>query len=69
MMTATIQYQRKNYGSKKGNFQCVRCSLGLIFDGIAKTMWLEDAWREKLLTVQKGWIRAGERGMAGIPFN
>jgi hypothetical protein len=38
------------------------------FDGLAKTMWLESAKREKLLTILKGWIRAGTRGTAGIPF-
>jgi hypothetical protein len=32
-------------------------------------MWLEQATREKLLTVLKGWIRSGERGTAGVPFN
>jgi hypothetical protein len=31
-------------------------------------MWLEAAKRETLLTILKGWIRAGRRGTAGIPF-
>jgi hypothetical protein len=31
-------------------------------------MWLEEAKKEKLLTVLKGWIRAGKRGTAGISF-
>ena len=42
--------------------------LGFDFDGEAKTMWLESAKREKLLTILKGWIRTGKRGAAGIPF-
>jgi hypothetical protein len=31
-------------------------------------MWLEAAKQETLLTILKGWIRAGRRGTAGIPF-
>jgi hypothetical protein len=42
--------------------------LGFDFDGSAKTMWLESAKREKLLTILKSWIWVGTRGMAGIPF-
>ena len=43
--------------------------LGFNFDGIMKTLWLEDAKWEKLLTGLKGWVCVGEQGMAGIPFN
>ncbi len=42
--------------------------LGFNFDGLAKTMWLELAKREKLLTILKGWIWVGTRGTAGISF-
>jgi hypothetical protein len=42
--------------------------LGFDFDGEAKTIWLEDAKREKLLTIFKGWIRTGKRASLGIPF-
>ena len=35
--------------------------LGFDFGGNAKTMWLEQAEREKLLTMLKGWIWAGKR--------
>ncbi len=31
-------------------------------------MWLEAAKREKLLTMLKGWVRAGTQGTAGILF-
>jgi hypothetical protein len=43
--------------------------LGFDFDGLAKTMWLEAAKREKLLTVLKGWICSGKWGAAGILFS
>ena len=39
-----------------------------MFDGENKTMWLEDAKREKLLTILTGWIRTGIKGTAGIAF-
>jgi hypothetical protein len=42
--------------------------LGFDFNGEEKTMWLEEAKREKLLTILKGWIRTGKRGTTGIPF-
>ena len=42
--------------------------LGFDFDDKAKTMWLEAAKREKLLTVLKSWVRTGKQGTAGIPF-
>ena len=59
----------KKLRQQEGQFSTRKTLFGFVFDGIAKTMWLEDAKREKLLTVLKGWVRAGERGMAGIPFN
>jgi hypothetical protein len=59
----------KKLRQQEGQFSTRKTLLGFDFDGIAKTMWLEDAKREKLLTALKGWIRAGERGMAGIPLN
>jgi hypothetical protein len=46
----------------------VKTLLGFDFNGITKTIWLEPAKREKLLTVLKGWLRAGRHGSAGIPF-
>ncbi len=58
----------KKLQQQEGQFSMRKTLLGFDFDGIAKTMWLEDAKREKLLTVLKGWIRAGERGTAGVPF-
>jgi hypothetical protein len=52
----------------KGQYSMRKTLLGFKFDGAAKTMWLEAAKREKLLTVLKRWIRLGRRGTAGIPF-
>ena len=53
---------------QEGQFSTQKTLLGFDFNGTAKTMWLEEAKRKKLLTVLKGWIRAGERGTAGIPL-
>ena len=52
----------------EGLYDTNKTLLGFDFDGDAKTMWLESAKREKLLTILKGWIRTGKRGAAGIPF-
>ena len=42
--------------------------LGFEFDGVNKTMWLEEAKWEKLLTTLHGWIRLANRGAGGIPY-
>jgi hypothetical protein len=52
----------------EGQYSTVKTLLGFDFDGISKTMWLEAAKREKLLTILRGWICTGHRGSAGIPF-
>ena len=52
----------------EGQYSTVKTLLGFDFDGISKTMWLESAKREKLLTILRGWIRTGHRGSAGIAF-
>jgi hypothetical protein len=59
----------KKLQQQEGRFSMHKMLLGFDYEGIAKTMWLEDAKQEKLLTVLKGWVCAGERGMANIPFN
>ena len=53
----------------EGQYSTVKTLLGFDFDGINKTMWLEAAKREKLLTILRGWIRTGHRGSAGITFS
>jgi hypothetical protein len=53
----------------EGQHSTRKTLLGFNFDGSAKTMWLEVAKREKLLTVLKGWLCSSKQGTAGIPFN
>jgi len=52
----------------EGLYDIEKTLLGFDFDDNAKTMWLESAKREKLLTILKGWIRTGKRGSVGIPL-
>ena len=54
----------------EGEYSTRKTLLGFNFDGTTKTMWLEEAKREKLLTVLKGWIRMAsrERGIAFTEF-
>jgi hypothetical protein len=52
----------------EGRFETRKTLLGFNFNGEGKTMWLETAKREKLLTIPKGWIWTGTQGSAGIPF-
>jgi hypothetical protein len=59
---------KKKLLKNKGQYSTLKTLLGFDFDGSAKTMWLESAKWEKLLTILKGWVRAGKRDTAGIPF-
>jgi hypothetical protein len=52
----------------EGRYDTRKTLLGFDFDGEGKTMWLESAKQEKLLTILRGWIRTGTRGSLGIPF-
>ena len=54
----------------EGEYDTRKTLLGFDFNGVDKTMWLEEAKREKLLTVLKGWIRMArrERGIAFAEF-
>jgi hypothetical protein len=58
----------KKLAKDEGRYSTQKTLLGFDFDGEAKTMWLEAAKRETLLTILKGWSRTGRRGTAGIPF-
>ncbi len=58
----------KKLNKFEGQYSTIKTLLGFDFDGVTKTMWLETAKREKLLTILRGWIRTGHRGAAGIPF-
>jgi hypothetical protein len=53
---------------EEGQYSNRKTLLGFDFDGSAKTMWLEAAKQEKLLTVLKGWVCSGKQGTGGIPF-
>ena len=53
----------------KGIYDTLKTLLGFDFDGKGKTMWLESAKREKLLTILKGWIQTGTQGSAGISLD
>jgi len=51
-----------------GEYATTKTILGFDFDGLVKTLWLEDAKRTHLLTVLHGWLRSSRTGMVGIPF-
>jgi hypothetical protein len=51
---------------EEGQYSTRKTLLGFDYNGSAKTMWLEAAKWEKLLTVLKGWVCSGKQGMAGI---
>ncbi len=52
----------------EGRYKTRKTLLGFNFDGKGKTLWLESAKQEKLLTILRGWIRTGMQGSLGIPF-
>ena len=52
----------------EGKYDTRKTLLGFDFDGKGKTMWLESAKQEKLLTILRGWIWTGTQGNLGIPF-
>ena len=49
-----------------GTFSTRKCVLGFDFDGVEKTIWLEEEKRATLLAILKGWIRAATRSRRGI---
>ena len=57
----------KKLRQQEGEFSTLKTLLGFDFNGENKTMWLEEAKREKLLTILKGWVRMAGRER-GIPF-
>jgi hypothetical protein len=58
----------KKLRKTEGQYATLKTILGFNFDGVAKTLWLEEAKQEKLLTMLHGWIKAAIRGSGGIPF-
>ena len=53
---------------RDGQYDVLKTLLGFEFDDVGKTLWLEAAKREKLLTTLHTWIRMASRGHGGIPF-
>jgi hypothetical protein len=52
----------------EGQMSTTKMLLGFNFNGKDKTMWLETAKRDQLLTILHSWIRTSERSAQGIPF-
>ena len=42
--------------------------LGFTFDGIEKTVWLEEQKRDALLTTLHKWLRCAKKGYSAIPY-
>ena len=49
-------------------FDTQKTLLGFDFDGVNKTIWLEESKRASLLLILKGWLRTCRRSTQGIPF-
>jgi len=64
--TDPISTKKLNKG--EGTFNTTKCILGFDFDGINKTIWLEEAKRASLLTILHQWIRGATKTNRGIPF-
>jgi hypothetical protein len=58
----------KKLNQLDGEYATTKTILGFEFDGVNKTLWLEEAKRAHLLTVLHGWIRSSKSGTMGIPF-
>ncbi len=52
----------------EGTFETSKCLLGFEFNGVNKTIWLEDKKRASLLQILHQWIRGAAKGKRGIPF-
>jgi len=59
---------KKKLKQLDGEYSTKKTILGFDFDGVNKTIWLEEAKRAHLLTVLHGWIRSSKSGVTGIPF-
>ena len=59
---------KKKLKQLDGEYSTKKTILGFDFDGVNKTIWLEEAKQAHLLTVLHGWIRSSKSGVAGIPF-
>ena len=61
-------YLRRSYSNGTVNIDVLKTLLGFKSDGVGKTLWLEAAKREKLLTTLHTWIWMALHGHGGIPF-
>ena len=59
----------KKLDKQEGSWATIKDILGLTFDGVNKTIWLESEKRDVLLTILTGWLRAGRDKKFGIPFS
>jgi len=59
---------KKKVKQLNGEYSTKKTIFGFDFDGVNKTIWLEEAKQAHLLTVLHGWIRSSKSGVAGIPF-
>ena len=50
-----------------GTFGSTKCLLGFDFDGVNKTVWLEEAKRASLLTILHQWIQGTTRATSQKP--
>ncbi len=53
---------------RDGQYDVLKTLLGFEFDGVGKTLWLEEPKREKILTTLHSWIQMASRGHGGILF-
>eukprot|EP00956_Cyclotella_meneghiniana_P012280 scaffold17443_cov38-Cyclotella_meneghiniana.AAC.11 len=59
----------KRLKKKEGEWALEKDILGFKFDGVNKTMQLEEPKKEFLLAILHKWLRGAERNMGAIPFN
>ncbi len=52
----------------EGEMSTTKTILGFNFSGIKKTLWLESAKCDQLLTILHSWIQTSKRSANGIPF-
>ena len=58
----------KKLNKAEGTFDTKKCLLGFDFDGINKTIWLEETKQAALLTILHQWIQGATKANRGIPF-
>jgi len=64
----TDPISNKKLRKGEGTFATSKCLIGFEFDGVKKTIWLEEKKRASLLQILHQWIRGAVKGKRGIPF-